>query len=322
MPQDDGWVQLLSPSNSTGPEYVCTGIYIWKVGRLCVILRWLWLIRLQISKSISLAEFLVARSSFVFKSMTQPMNTSQKREEELWDGIAECASSCYIFLQPALMIHRFVFQYSRITVSIHRVKDGIRNLFAKDVVATVGFEAGDPGVKEHSVYTRSGTHSFIYASFLSLTEELDSRVRANLTFEESINVKCRTKVAYSDWSSCKQREAFIKLMGKDIKSALASKVVLLDRMKNVSAFVKVVLEVGKEVSEVTIYNGCLLTKLILFSLTTWRRSSLGLRINYSRFVAYYDGFVHVWWTLFLRLSRNNKNSEIWQLNSQNYWTSN
>ena len=82
-------------------------------------------------------------------------------------------------------------------------------------------------------------------------------------------------------------------MGKDVKSALASKVVLLDRMKNVTAFVKVVLEVGKEVSEVRIYHGCLLTKLNLFSLTTWRRSSLGLRINYSRFVAYYDGFVHV-----------------------------
>ena len=82
-------------------------------------------------------------------------------------------------------------------------------------------------------------------------------------------------------------------MGKDVKSALASKVVLLDRMKNVSAFVKVVLEVGKEVSEVTIYHGCLLTKLNLFSLTTWQRWSLGLRINYSRFVAYYDSFVHV-----------------------------
>ena len=82
-------------------------------------------------------------------------------------------------------------------------------------------------------------------------------------------------------------------MGKDVKSALASKVVLLDRMKNVSAFVKVVLEVGKEVSEVTIYHGYLLTKLNLFSLTTWRRSSLGLQINYSRFAAYYDDFVHV-----------------------------
>ena len=82
-------------------------------------------------------------------------------------------------------------------------------------------------------------------------------------------------------------------MGKDIKSALASKVVLLDRMKNVSAFVKVVLEVGKEVSEVTIYHECPLIKLNFFSLTTWQRWSLGLRINYSRFVAYYDGFVHV-----------------------------
>ena len=45
-------------------------------------------------------------------------------------------------------------------------------------------------------------------------------------------------------------------MGKDVKTALASKVVLLDRMKNVSAFVKIVLDVGKEVSEVTIYHEC------------------------------------------------------------------
>ena len=39
-------------------------------------------------------------------------------------------------------------------------------------------------------------------------------------------------------------------MGKDVKAALASKVVLLDRMKNVLAFVKIVLDVGKEVAEV------------------------------------------------------------------------
>ena len=45
-------------------------------------------------------------------------------------------------------------------------------------------------------------------------------------------------------------------MGKDVKTALASKVVLLDRMKNVSAFVKIVLDVGKEASEVTIYHEC------------------------------------------------------------------
>lgn len=82
-------------------------------------------------------------------------------------------------------------------------------------------------------------------------------------------------------------------MGKDVKTALASKVVLLDKMKNMSAFVKVVLEVGKEVSEVTICYGYLSTKLNLSSLATWRRSSLDLRINCSRFVARYDGFVHV-----------------------------
>ena len=39
-------------------------------------------------------------------------------------------------------------------------------------------------------------------------------------------------------------------MGKDVKSVLASKVVLLDRIKNVSAFAKVVLSVGTDVSEV------------------------------------------------------------------------
>ena len=41
-------------------------------------------------------------------------------------------------------------------------------------------------------------------------------------------------------------------MGKDVKSALASKVVLLDRIENVSAFVKAVLDVGREISEVII----------------------------------------------------------------------
>lgn len=39
-------------------------------------------------------------------------------------------------------------------------------------------------------------------------------------------------------------------MGKGVRSALASKIVLLDRMKNVSAFVKNVLDLGKDVSEV------------------------------------------------------------------------
>ena len=49
-----------------------------------------------------------------------------------------------------------------------------------------------------------------------------------------------------------QRKAFIDLMGKDVRTALASKVVLLDRMKNVSAFAKVVFSVGEDVSEVMI----------------------------------------------------------------------
>lgn len=50
-------------------------------------------------------------------------------------------------------------------------------------------------------------------------------------------------------------------MGADVRSTLASKVVLLDRMKNVSAFAKVVLSVGKDVSEVTIYHRTIYAKL-------------------------------------------------------------
>lgn len=49
-----------------------------------------------------------------------------------------------------------------------------------------------------------------------------------------------------------QRKTFIDLMGKDVRTALASKVVLLDRMKDVSAFAKVVFSVGEDVSEVMI----------------------------------------------------------------------
>lgn len=39
-------------------------------------------------------------------------------------------------------------------------------------------------------------------------------------------------------------------MGRDVRSELASKFVFLDRIKNVSAFAKIVLSVGKELSEV------------------------------------------------------------------------
>lgn len=42
-------------------------------------------------------------------------------------------------------------------------------------------------------------------------------------------------------------------MGKDVKTTLASKIVLLDKMKNISAFARVVLSVGKELSEVKSY---------------------------------------------------------------------
>ena len=48
-------------------------------------------------------------------------------------------------------------------------------------------------------------------------------------------------------------------MGNDVRSALVSKVILLDRMKNVTAFLKVVFNVGKEVSEVIIRHGLLST---------------------------------------------------------------
>ena len=41
------WVSTASLVFSLdSPEYVCTGIYIWKVGRFCVLVRRLWLIRL------------------------------------------------------------------------------------------------------------------------------------------------------------------------------------------------------------------------------------------------------------------------------------
>ena len=51
-------------------------------------------------------------------------------------------------------------------------------------------------------------------------------------------------------------------MGRDVRSALASKVVLLDRMKNVAAFLKVVFNVGKEVTEVIIRHDLLPASLI------------------------------------------------------------
>lgn len=62
-------------------------------------------------------------------------------------------------------------------------------------------------------------------------------------------------------------------MGSDIRSALASKVVLLDKMKNVSTFVKVVFDVGKEISEVTTFREYINRGLNFFSSMTWQRWS-------------------------------------------------
>lgn len=50
-------------------------------------------------------------------------------------------------------------------------------------------------------------------------------------------------------------------MGENVRSALASKVALLDRMKKVSAFVEVVLTVGEQVSEVICHNSVLSAEL-------------------------------------------------------------
>lgn len=50
-------------------------------------------------------------------------------------------------------------------------------------------------------------------------------------------------------------------IGKNIKSMLASKFILLDKIKNVTAFLKVVLSVGKEISEVMIQRKCMPAKL-------------------------------------------------------------
>ena len=54
---------------------------------------------------------------------------------------------------------------------------------------------------------------------------------------------------------------FIELMGENVRSALSSQVMLLDKMRNVLAFARLVLDVGKDVAEVAFYYNCLLTKL-------------------------------------------------------------
>ena len=54
-------------------------------------------------------------------------------------------------------------------------------------------------------------------------------------------------------------------MGKEVRSAVKSKVVLLDRMKKVSAFVGIVLTVGEQVSEVMLHYRMLSVKLTCHS---------------------------------------------------------
>ena len=58
---------------------------------------------------------------------------------------------------------------------------------------------------------------------------------------------------------------FIELMGKDVRSALASQVILLDKMNNVLAIGKLVLDVGKDVAEVKNSYSRLQTRLNLRS---------------------------------------------------------
>lgn len=75
-----------------------------------------------------------------------------------------------------------------------------------------------------------------------------------------------------------QREKFFELMGKDVQSALASQVVLLDKIKNVSEFVKVVLDIGKDFAEVIIYHAymCVYNKANLLQLNDAAKLVLGL----------------------------------------------
>lgn len=50
------------------------------------------------------------------------------------------------------------------------MRDSIRNILAKDEVATVVLEAEDSEVKENSVCSRSGTYHLILLSILPLTD--------------------------------------------------------------------------------------------------------------------------------------------------------
>lgn len=74
---------------------------------------------------------------------------------------------------------RYVSQRSRITLSILRVKKGIRNPFADAVIATIVLEAGNPGTKENTVCSRSGMYRLIRPLFSDLQTD------KNLAFEQT-----------------------------------------------------------------------------------------------------------------------------------------
>lgn len=53
---------------------------------------------------------------------------------------------------------RYVSRHSRITLSVLRVKNGVRNILRKEEVVSIVLEAGHSGVKKDSVYSQSGAH--------------------------------------------------------------------------------------------------------------------------------------------------------------------
>lgn len=61
------------------------------------------------------------------------------------------------------------------------------------MIATVVLGAGNSGLKENTVCSRSGTYRLIRLFVLQLTDSQESRVRADFTFGKSIDVSYRTK---------------------------------------------------------------------------------------------------------------------------------
>ena len=60
------------------------------------------------------------------------------------------------------------------TLSVLRVKNGMRNFFADTVIAAIILEAGDSEAKENSICSRLGAYNLIHSSVLLLTD--NSRV--------------------------------------------------------------------------------------------------------------------------------------------------